>query len=163
MTQRKPSHLKALHGTERPDREKPAPPRSAAGATAPKPPSWLDAYGRQKWRELAPELEVRQLLTGDALALLELLCAAWSDFRHAQAVVRRAGGSYESKKGKEGEGDTMHRKRPEVAQAQAARKDYAQLLAQFTARISGVEPVQERDPMDDFLARRRRGSRSAAS
>jgi P27 family predicted phage terminase small subunit len=160
VTARKTKELKIVGGTERPDRPAPETPRSPEGQTAPNPPGWLDRYGRAKWRELVPELASRRMLTGDALSLLELLCEAWADFRRAQAVLRAGGASYEAATEAK---TTLHRKRPEVDQARAARKEYASLLAQFSARIAGVVPDQHRDPMDEHLERRPRGRRSAAS
>ena len=150
MTARKSRALKVVEGTDRPDRRAPEPPRSAS-TKAPPAPRWLDAYGRAKWLALVPELATRRLLTGDALSLLELLCEAWADFRRAQAIVRKRGASYSSKKGEEAKGDTMLRRRPEVEQARHARKEYADLLAKFTKLLENVEPEDQRDPMDDFL------------
>jgi P27 family predicted phage terminase small subunit len=158
MSARKPERLKLVEGTSRPDRKAPEPPRSKSSA-APKAPGWLDNYGRAKWVQLVPELASRRLLTGDALSLLELLCEAWADFRRAQAVVRANGGSYESKKGEEGKGDTMRRRVPEVEQARYARKEYADLLAKFAKLIEAVEPEERKDPMTDYLERGRRGRR----
>jgi len=160
MTERVPEKLKLVRGTARADRAAPQPPRSAS-TTAPKPPDWLDEYGQAKWTELVPELASRRLLTGDALSLLELLCEAWADFRRAQAVVRASGGSYESKKGEEGKGDTMRRRVPEVEQARDARKEYAGLLVKFSALIANVEPEQQKDPLDGFLDGGPRGRRSS--
>jgi P27 family predicted phage terminase small subunit len=160
VTVRKSKQLKLVEGTARPDREPPAPPRSDPDGEMPKPPSWLDRYGRAKWRELVPELATRRMLTGDALSLLELLCEAWADFRRAQRILRKSGASYAADTEAK---TTLHRKRPEVDQARAARKEYADLLAKFTQRISGVEPEEERDPMGDFLDRRRSGSQGTSS
>ena len=157
MTARKPRELKLVEGTERPDRQVPRQPRSKPNAKAPRVPSWLDRYGQAKWRELIPELVSRQLLTGPALSLLELLCEAWADFRRSQAVVRKSGGSYAAATEAKA---VMHRRRPEVEQARHARKEYAGLLSQFSTLIAGVEPVEERDPMDSYLERGRRGRRS---
>lgn len=162
MTARKSKELKLVQGTERPDRVAPETPRSAPGLNTPRPPSWLDRYGKEKWHQLVPELASRRLLTGDALSLLERLCEAWGEYRRAQAVVRRLGASYESKKGEQAEGDAMFRKRPEVEQAQKAGATYDRLLERLSDRIAAVPPEQQKDPMADLLDRRPRGSRSAA-
>ena len=114
-------------------------------------------------RQLVPELASRRLLTGTALSLLEVLCEAWSDYRAARDVIRASGASYESKKGEEGKGDTMMRRRPEVEIAQKAGAQYTQLLARFERLIDGVQPVDAGDPMDVLLDGGRRGRRSAAS
>jgi P27 family predicted phage terminase small subunit len=158
MTARKSNVQKLFEGTDRPDRVAPEAPRSEAGKAAPKPPSWLGRYGMAKWRELVPELESRRLLTSDSLSLLELLCAAWADFRRAQAIVRR-GGSYDAVTEA---GAVMHRKHPEVDQARDARKEYAGLLDKLTRLLATAEPIGERDPLDDFLDRRPNGNRSAS-
>jgi P27 family predicted phage terminase small subunit len=160
MTDRTPTRLKAIRGTERADRKPAEPPRSPE-TTIPDPPEWLDANGQSKWKQLVPELASRRLLTGTGLSLLEVLCEAWSDYRGARDVIRASGASYASKKGEEGKGDTMMRRRPEVDQARDAGKQYASLLARFEKLIEGVEPVEKMDPMDQLLEGRR-GRRSAA-
>lgn len=162
MTERTPARLKAIRGTERPDRQPVPPPQSADDAAPPEPPEWLDAAGLSKWHQLLPELTSRRLLTGTALSLLELLCEAWSDYRAARAVIAESGASYASKKGEEGKGDTMMRRRPEVDQARDAGKQFSTLLARFEKLIEGVEPADRRDPMEQLLEGRR-GRRSAAS
>lgn len=162
MSAKKPERLKVVQGTARPDRQAPQPPRSNAGAEVPEPPEWLDDHGTAKWRELIPDLANRQLLTGTALSLLELLCEAWSDYRAARSVIRESGSSYASKKGEEAKGDTMMRKRPEVEIAQKAGAQYASLLQRFEQLIATVEPTKVQDPMHAFLEKRR-GRRSTAS
>lgn len=162
MSERKPRRLKAIQGTERPDRQLPEPPRSPENADIPLPPEWLDAAGRSKWQQLIPDLVSRRLLTGTALSLLEVLCEAWSDYRAARDVIRASGASYVSKKGEEGKGDDMFRARPEAAQARDAGKQYASLLARFEKLIEGVPPTDGGDPMDGLLERGRRGYRRAA-
>lgn len=162
MTERSSAQLRALRGTERPDRQAPEPPRSPANKAPPSPPSFLDRYGKAKWRELVPELASRRLLTGTALSLLELLCESWSDYRVAREVIRTGGASYASKKGEEAKGDTMMRKRPEVDQAAAAGRQYAALLARFEKLIESVAPTGGGDPMDELLEGGRRARRSAA-
>jgi P27 family predicted phage terminase small subunit len=47
------------------------------------PPSWLDRYGKQAWKEHALELDRMGLLTVADLTTLALFCDAYSQLRHA--------------------------------------------------------------------------------
>src|SRR2546421_647039 len=83
----KPTGLKVLEGTYRRDRAKREP---KPLPVAPACPSWLDATGRAKWRELKPQLDRLGLLTeidGDALAAY---CSAWSRYQAALNRLRTA-------------------------------------------------------------------------
>lgn len=81
---KKPTQLKVLQGTARPDRIKEGEPKPVP--LAPDPPSWLDRTGKATWRKYAPMLERLGLLTeadGDSLAAY---CQAVS--RYVAAVKR---------------------------------------------------------------------------
>jgi phage terminase small subunit len=71
----KPVTLHLLHGTYRRDRHGSIPrPESATGGKAPSCPRWLSPEARRKWRELAPELHERGLLTAIDQSALAVLC-----------------------------------------------------------------------------------------
>jgi P27 family predicted phage terminase small subunit len=162
VPERVPERIRSIRGTNRKDREDPAPPSVGDEVPIPEAPEWLDAAGRRKWDQLLPELTSRRLHTGTGISLLELLCESWSDYRAARDVITKDGASYQSKKGEDGKGDTMHRRRPEVDLAANAGKQYAMLLSRFERLIEGVAKVEGGDPMDALLEGRTRGRRSAA-
>jgi len=85
---RKPTALKVLQGTARPDRmvnePKPQP-------IAPKPPSWLPREARRKWRELAPKLERLGLLTELDGEKFAAMCMHWAVMVEAAKEIKRRG------------------------------------------------------------------------
>jgi P27 family predicted phage terminase small subunit len=159
MVARKSEEQKRMEGTQRPDRALPEPPRSAVGTQAPSPPRWLDRYGKAKWREMVPDLESRQLLTGASLDLLETLCSAYGDYRRYEKASR-PGASYETESRETG--SVLHRRRPEAGLAMQARKEYTALARELRLMISAAPPLTRIDPMNDFLDGGRRGRSSAS-
>ncbi len=84
VRRKKPTALKVLQGTARPDRcpanePKPKP-------IAPEPPAWLDRTGKATWRKYAPMLERLGLLTEADGESLAAYCAAVS--RYVAATKR---------------------------------------------------------------------------
>src|SRR5690606_15032073 len=78
---RKPTALKVLQGTARPDRVKKGEPKPRP--IAPEPPPGLDRFGKEAWRRLAPLLERQGLLTEDDAELFWAFCQTWSQLRKA--------------------------------------------------------------------------------
>src|SRR5689334_9259657 len=74
---RKPNHLKAIAGTERPDREPEAPPIELPLVEGvPPAPLWLsNAHATAEWNRLAPILHGVGLLTEGGLTTLGVLCS----------------------------------------------------------------------------------------
>lgn len=73
---RKPSHLKSVAGTERPDRATPPVVEFPLLASVPEPPTWLpNAHAVNEWKRLAPILHANKLLTDAGLSALGVLCA----------------------------------------------------------------------------------------
>ena len=83
----KPTSLKLLQGTARPDRVNANEPKPAA-ADLTVPPG-LDTYGRQAWKRWAPLLQGLGILTEVDVDVLALLCDAYSQWRRASRAVRR--------------------------------------------------------------------------
>lgn len=73
---RKPTSLKVVAGTDRPDRD-PAPASDLPLVEdIPSPPDWLpNAHARKEWERLAPILHANKLLTEAGLSALGQLCA----------------------------------------------------------------------------------------
>ena len=88
----KPSSLKKLHGTFRPDRapENEATPQLATGNQL-KAPDWLSEGATQKWDELALRLHNLGLLTEVDLDTFALYCVTWANWREAEEEIRSEG------------------------------------------------------------------------
>lgn len=165
----KPTALKLVQGTARPDRVNDDEPKPDQGM--PKVPSWLSPAARRHWRTIAPLLADMQVLTvadGTALGLLADVLAEWVE---ARAVVRKLGMVYESRTLKahsqradadEEEFDptalsVMIRQRPEVAIAQDAWKRARAMLADFglnpsaRSRLHVGKKDEEVDPLEALL------------
>lgn len=74
---RKPSHLKAISGTSRPDREPEVPPVELPLVDGvPEAPSWLsNSHAVAEWNRLAPILQGVGLLTQGGLTTLGVMCS----------------------------------------------------------------------------------------
>lgn len=75
----KPTALKILEGAQ-PCRINTREPQIPT-ANAPKPPSWLGSYGKERWEELAPVLVSAGLLTTGDLPAFEQLCDEYDAIR----------------------------------------------------------------------------------
>ena len=74
--QRKPSHLKSVAGTNRPDRESPTFVDLPLVGELPQAPDWLpNAHAIKEWNRLAPILFANRLLTEAGLSALGMLCS----------------------------------------------------------------------------------------
>lgn len=83
-----PDSLKIIQGTFRKDRALDSPEPDPLHEV-PKPPSYLSKYGKKIWRELAPDLVEKQILTSVDLYTFEMLCSAYQTFREAQDAIYR--------------------------------------------------------------------------
>ena len=89
MNPPKPTRLKVLCGTDRPDRRSVNEPQPKRGR--PVCPAWLSPEAKSKWKKLVPELDRLGLLTlidGDCLASY---CEAWAEFRRATETLATEG------------------------------------------------------------------------
>lgn len=153
MSARKPTALKILEGTDRPDRSNPNEPQPELIVDPPKPPDDLDSYAKAKWDELAPRLMRQRLLTEADLEMLALTCSAYSMWRRARDVIMEGGITYEATTEA---GATLHRKRPEVeVEADGWRRYKAGLQAfgQSPETRPKVSASHEDyvDPAEEFL------------
>jgi phage terminase small subunit len=78
----KPSALKVLQGTDRPDRANPAEPKPRR--TAPTCPMWLEKEARREWRKLAPELVRIGLLTAVDGPAFAAFCQTFARYQQAE-------------------------------------------------------------------------------
>lgn len=73
---RKPTALKVVAGTDRPDREAAAAAELPLVSDVPPAPDWMpNAHARKEWERLAPILHANKLLTEAGLSALGQLCA----------------------------------------------------------------------------------------
>lgn len=73
---RKPTALKVVAGTDRPDREAPAAAELPLVSDVPPAPDWMpNAHARKEWERLAPILHANKILTEAGLSALGQLCA----------------------------------------------------------------------------------------
>jgi P27 family predicted phage terminase small subunit len=94
----KPTQIKVLQGTYRPD-------RAPAGEVFPEPPDdlsppdWLSQPARDKWSELAPTLVGQGLLTVCDLDTLALYCGTFARWREAEETLEREGSTTTAQSG----------------------------------------------------------------
>lgn len=98
----KPSSLKKLHGTFRPDRapEHEAIPNLASGDQL-KAPDWLSERATTKWGELALRLHSLGLLTEIDLDVFAAYCVSWSNWRDAEECIEKYGAITKAQSGYE--------------------------------------------------------------
>ncbi|HLI51909.1 MAG TPA: phage terminase small subunit P27 family [Thermomicrobiaceae bacterium] len=155
----KPTALKLLQGTARPDRVNANEPKPGMGNI--KPPAWLKGEGRKAWRWLAPALQEMNILTNADPHALALLCDAYAEYLAARAVIRDEGMTYTTFSTS---GSKMVRARPEVAIAADAWRRVNQMMQQFgltpssRAKVSAA-PEEAVDPFAEW----ERGSQRASS
>ena len=151
---RKPTPLKMLHGTNRPDRANPAEPMPAKLSERMPPPDWLGDRGRKAWADLLPVLRKMGVLTTADPMAFALLCDALGEYIEARAWVQEHEDVYEVA-GKDGA--LTWRKRPEVEIAQDAWRRAKTMLTEFgltpaaRSRVTGT-PGEEADPLAEWAA-----------
>ena len=95
--QRKPTALKKLQGTYRPDR---APKHEPQPNGTAEPPDFLSAEARAEWDRLAPKMERIGLLTVADRAVFAVYTQAWADYKKlTDQLNEMASWTWESKKG----------------------------------------------------------------
>lgn len=78
----KPTKLKVIEGTFRPDRAPTNEPRP--DPIAPACPSSLDQYAKELWQRLSPKLEKLGLFTEVDGEMFAAMCEAWARWEHAR-------------------------------------------------------------------------------
>ena len=94
---RKPTALKTLQGTTRPDRTPKNEPKPGGHA---EPPDFLTAEALTEWERLAPELEAIGLLTVADQSVFAVYCQAWADYKKLTVQLNEmASWTWSSEKG----------------------------------------------------------------
>lgn len=150
----KPTILKKLEGTARPDRINDAEPQPAVAA--PRCPAWLEPEARREWRAISAKLLKLGLLTEVDGTALAAYCQSYARWKQAEALISRDGMTFTT-------GEGMIRLRPEVGVSQKERLIMKGYLTMFglapSARtnLRGATP-EESDPLEELLSRGRRNA-----
>jgi len=145
----KPTTMKLLQGTFRNDRANPDEPKPDIPEVL-NAPDWLDAYGREAWDKLVPQLAKSGLFTSLDLLFFAMICADYSVFRRATDCTKD--------KLTHDTGANGRCALPEIAIARAAFDRVRQGLEPFGAIGPGsrsrlrVQP-EENDPIENFRSR----------
>ena len=87
MPARKPTRMKVLAGTLRPDRTNPREPQPPVAEPA--PPAWLDRAALALWNELAPQLVELGVLTVTDGGIFAIYMQAMADIaRHKRRIAK---------------------------------------------------------------------------
>lgn len=132
---------KQLRGSFRADRY--SAPTGEALTRSPQVPSDLSKDAKKLWREIAPVLAQKRVLTEGDLAALKLLCSSLSLEQVARETIEREGLTVDSVQGV--------RAHPATRICQQARSEASRLLVEFgmTPRArQNVEAVPEPRPVD---------------
>ncbi len=159
---RKPRAQKILQGTFRKDRNPKQEPQPEGLIDPPPAPRHLDRYGKQMWRRLARDLIDAGLLTSLDMFSLEILCAAYGEYRQAHEAIFRP---MDQETGKRTErtieqylrGRNAHTA-PEITVMKAAFSQYKAMLAEFGLGPASRNRIdvaprkpEEEDPMIRIL------------
>lgn len=139
----KPTAIKQMEGTYRPDRAAQDEPLIEPGI--PEPPKLLTGRARAAWDRIGPELEKMGVLTTVDGVALELLCDAYAEWVAARDVIRRQGSTFSSKTQ---DGRKVIKPHPAVRIASEAWRRVHRMLLEF-----GLTPASRsrvgRVPMGD--------------
>jgi P27 family predicted phage terminase small subunit len=159
MNPPKPTALKRLEGTWRPDRANPREPQPARLEVGARPPAWLrDKLARRYWRELVEILSPTGVLAVTDATALALLARTFAEWRRWVVWLEENEPTYET-----GSDDrALWRARPEMTFLREAERQLITLLREFgltpaaRTRIAAVGSA-EADPAEEFLRGRRLG------
>lgn len=119
---RKPTYLKVLHGTYRPDRAPKNEPQPEP--STPSCPKWLHPEAKREWRRIVPHLEKLGLLTQVDRAALAAYCQLYARWWEAERAIRQYGMTQTTETG-------YVAQRPEVGIANTALKQMRAYLSEF--------------------------------
>jgi P27 family predicted phage terminase small subunit len=143
----KPSALKLVQGTYRPDRaaaNEPQPER-----VTPSCPTWLDAEAKREWRRIVPELETLGLLTRIDRAALAAYCQSYSEWWAMERAIREKGRTQTNAM------SGVVSARPEVGMRDRALTQMKAFLTEFgltpSSRSRVSVPETKKKPSNPFL------------
>jgi P27 family predicted phage terminase small subunit len=155
----KPTALRVVQGNpgRRPfNRREPTPPPGRPAC-----PDWLPRTAKHAWRELCDLLDEMGLLSQADRRALELLVAAYAEWRQATADVKSEGAWYQTTSTT---GAVVYRAHPATAIASDAYRRIRSMLIEFgltPAARSKVNAADEppADPFEELLERGRKAKR----
>ena len=149
---KKPTALKELEGTARPDRTNPNEPKPARGAS---PPEYLYEDQKRDFLSLAREFNACNLLTVLDAPALAMFCELMSDYRDLKAIIKEKGMLVDHVATG---GFTVQKLNPVAPQLNKTRDQILTLLREFGAtpaarsKVSTVQDIDSgTDPLDDYL------------
>jgi P27 family predicted phage terminase small subunit len=155
----KPTALKLVDGTARPDRMNPDEPIPPSGEV--KCPVWLHGRARRVWRELEPVLKAMGVLTVADVAMFAALCETQAEFIDAREDVRKRGIEIERKRyDKQGREFYLVEDNPSVRIASDAGKRLKALMVEFgmspssRTRVTAQPKPKEKSPLEALMERR---------
>lgn len=122
-------------------------------------PRWLSKDARAFWRQHAPELTRRGLLTGLDAQSFALLCESWARLRDLDARIQQDGAVITGPRG----GMRQHpltsaRNQTERAIFEGMRAFGMSPASRARIQVTPPRPVRLMDPMEELLAGRRRAT-----
>lgn len=156
----KPTQLKIVQGTARPDRmneDEPVPP---AGDIV--PPAWLKKRARRLWAEMSPILMQMGVLTTADVQAFAVLCETQAEFIEARADVAKRGTEIErTRYGKDGMPFVETRDNPSVRIASDAGKRVKAMMVEFgmspssRSRVKATPAPKEKSALEKLRDRGR--------
>lgn len=152
----KPTALKLLTGNA--GKRAPSKREPKLKAEKPRTPAHLNATAKHAHKGLCELLLSMGVLTVADGKGLELLCAAYAEWRGLAKIVKTEGYTYETTNG---QGERMIKARPEVAMGSDAWKRVKSMIVEYgltpssRTRVETNEPLTS-DPLQEFLSRNRR-------
>lgn len=145
----KPTHLKLMEGTYRPDRAAKNEPKPEAAR--PSCPSWLGTEAKREWKRVVDELAVLGLLTSIDRAALAAYCESYQIWHDARKSLDGAGTlTQQTESG-------YLAPRPEVGIINTALKNMHKFMAEFgmtpaaRTRVSAETPeTPKNDPWAEY-------------
>lgn len=153
----KPTALKVLQGTDRPDRANTSEPTPPAGPVS--PPSWLRGRARTLFKARAAMLVGMKVATTADADALALYCAAFTEFVECDEFIRKHGPIYSSIGP---DGGVMHRPYPQVRMRSDAWRRVQRMASEFGLSPSSRSKlhIEAGEEPEDPFAEWERGSRS---
>jgi P27 family predicted phage terminase small subunit len=148
---KKPTHLKAIQGTLRKDRDNPAEPKANPGVAS--CPDWLSARAAELFSQLTATLLGMGIASPDDQAALAMLASRLEEVELMTAAIEDGGRVYEQTD--ETGAVRMVRARPEVAMRNEAMRHAQSLLGEFgltpaaRSKVSAGKPA-ETNPFKAF-------------
>ena len=141
---KKPTHLKAVQGTRRKDRDNPAEPTANPGVAS--CPDWLSDRASELFSQLTATLLGMGIASPDDQAALAMLASRLEEVELMTAAIEDGGRVYEQI-GEDG-AVRMVRARPEVAMRNEAMRHAQSLLGEFgltpaaRSKVSAGQPAE---------------------